>query len=77
MSFSNYGIKFIHVDHYNFHVLNCFCKKSATTMSIYINYFQKEKETFLLFFFLLFVVEINDLKSGITEQTPNVTPDEV
>ena len=50
-------------------------------MSIYINYFQKEKETFLLFFFffflLLFVVEINDLKSGITEQNPSVTLDEV
>ena len=42
------------------HVLNCLCKKTATTMSMYINYCQKQKEHSLcfLFFFFLFVVEM-------------------
>ena len=43
------------------HVLNCLCKKTATTMSMYINYCQKQKEhslCFLFFFFFLFVVEM-------------------
>ena len=58
--------------------MNCFYEKTATTMTMYINCFQKEKETSLLFSVAFwFVVEINDLKSGITEQNPSVTLDEV
>ena len=50
-------------------------------MSIYINYCQKGKENFPPFsvfsVFLFSVCCSNDLKSGITEQNPSVTLDEV